>query len=187
MGMDIFGLNPKLTEKKPEIEFENSTEEERTAYWQKMDEWKEANPGCYFRANLWSWRVINKIINLVNVDFKLNLDVEGFGSNSGNGLNNHEDCNELADAMERYLQINNDFKSSEIMYLNLGMWVADDNTFNVNQEIENQLNDKFPVGTILYSSVVTENGLVKPAWGTSIKHVRKFIEFLRNCNGFEIH
>ena len=62
--MDIYGLNPTLTEKRPEIEYEGSTEEERKIYWNKLEAWEEANPGYYFRANVWSWRPINKIINL---------------------------------------------------------------------------------------------------------------------------
>ena len=51
--MDIYGLNPTLTEERPEIEYEGSTEEERKIYWNKLEAWEEVNPGYYFRANVW--------------------------------------------------------------------------------------------------------------------------------------
>ena len=55
MGMDIYGLNPTLTEERPDINYETSNEEERKIFWEQLDAWEEANPGYYFRANLWSW------------------------------------------------------------------------------------------------------------------------------------
>lgn len=187
MGMDIYGLNPELTEERPDIDYPSSTEQERNIYWNKLNDWEDANPGCYFRANVWSWRVINKVIDLVNVGFNLELDLEGFGSNSGNGLKNGEDCNKLADAIEKYLLNNSDFRNSEMMYLSLGMWISEDNSFSVEKDLEEELNIQYPIETILYSGVVTKDGLARPAWSTSISHFRNFIKFLRNCNGFEIH
>ena len=185
--MDIYGLDPKLTEEKPEINFQDSTEEERHEYWKKLDEWEEANPGYYFRANVWSWRPINKIINKVNVDYNLDLDTEGFGSNSGNGLKNQADCDLLANAIENYVENNENLLNSQVMYVNMGMWVADDNTFTIKSSEEDKLNRDYPIGSILYSSIITDQGkLVRPAWSTSLEHIREFINFLRHCGGFEI-
>jgi hypothetical protein len=187
MGMDIYGLNPTLTEERPEIEYEGSTEEERKIYWNKLEAWEEANPGYYFRANVWSWRPINKIINLLNAKHDLDLDTEGFGSNSGNGLKTQQECDLLANVMEDYIEDNQSLNDSQTMYVNLGMWVADDNTFTIKEHQENKLNRDYPVGSILYSSVITDEGnLVRPAWGTNVEHFKEFVRFLRNCGGFEI-
>jgi hypothetical protein len=187
MGMDIYGLNPKLTEERPEIDWETSTEEERDLYWKKLNSWEEANPGYYFRANLWSWRPLNKIINLVNLTHNLNLDVEGFGSNSGDGLKTQEECSLLADAIEEYLENNQNLNDSQVIYVNLGMWVANDNSFSIKKQQETKLNRDYPIGSVLYSSIITDEGnLVKPAWSTDIEHIKEFINFLRHCGGFEI-
>ena len=185
--MDIYGLNPTLTEEKPEIEYEGSTEEERKTYWAKLQAWEEANPGYYFRANVWSWRPINNIIHKVNVDYNLDLDTIGFGSNNGNGLRTQQECDSLADAMEDYIKNNQNLNDSQVIYINLGMWVADDNTFTIKEHQEDKLNRDYPVGSILYSSIITDDGmLVRPAWGTNVEHLREFVRFLRNCGGFEI-
>ena len=48
MGMDVYGINPKLKGDKPDIDWENSpSEQERERYWK----WQEENPGYYFRNN----------------------------------------------------------------------------------------------------------------------------------------
>ena len=67
------------------------------------------------------------------------------------------------------------------------MWVNDNGGFSVPEHIQEQLNEQYPIGTKLHTSVVASNGeLVNPAWGVSRKHVMNFIDFLYNCGGFEI-
>ena len=56
MGMDVYGLNPQLKSEKPEIDFSNATEEQRTEYFEAMDTFEQQNPGFYFRNNVWWWR-----------------------------------------------------------------------------------------------------------------------------------
>jgi hypothetical protein len=187
MGMDIFGIAPVKVGEMPNINYEESTKEERDQYHAEMNAWEEINPGYYFRANVWSWRPINAIIDVVNLRFELGIDTSNFGDNSGGGVEDPEKCIQLADCMDKYLKSNAQFNTSETMYLNLGLWVADDNTFTITDELEQKLNRQYPVGSILYSSVIANNGqLVKPAWATSVEHVKGFVKFLRNCNGFEI-
>jgi len=158
MGMDVYGKDPKNEE------------------------------GKYFRANLWSWRPIQMLISHTNEQYNLGFNLDGYGDNSGAGLNNQEDCDQLADAMLHVVESDKDFTDDyDTLYVNLGMWVNDNGGFSVSKEQEEKLNEQYPIGTILYTSVVASNGeLVNPAWGTSRKHVLQFIEFLRNCGGFEI-
>lgn len=187
MGMDIFGIAPVKVGEMPDINYEESNKEQRDQYRIDLNAWEKANPGYYFRANVWSWRPINGIIDVVNAKFKLGIDTSDFGSNSGGGIVDPAKCIELADCMDEYLKSNAQFNSSETMYLNLGLWVADDNSFSIDDTLEQKLNRQYPVGSILYSSVIADTGqLVRPAWGTDVEHVREFITFLRNCNGFEI-
>ena len=185
MGMDIYGLNPTLTEERPDINYETSNEEERKIFWEQLDAWEEANPGYYFRANLWSWRPIENAINLVNEHYKLGFNVEGFGVNSGKGLKDQEECNLLAKHLQEYINVL-ELKEDEVMYICMGMWVEESGRF-LNDEDEAILNEQYPIGEVLYGSIITKDGkIVRPSHGISYNHFKKFITFLENCGGFEI-
>ena len=73
MGFDISGVNPKMNTKKDEFpllkkyDWDNyKTFEDRSnamkenneedAYWEQYEEELAANPGIYFRNNVWWWR-----------------------------------------------------------------------------------------------------------------------------------
>ena len=61
MGFDLHGENPTVKEgtvKPKEINWDTATQEEKEAYWEAQDKFREANPGDYFRANVWFWRPI---------------------------------------------------------------------------------------------------------------------------------
>ena len=57
--------------------------------------------GNYFRANIWSWRPILDLIRQVNKRQKLNLNLDGWGCNDGNGLHTQAECDALASALEK--------------------------------------------------------------------------------------
>lgn len=158
MGMDINGRNPKNTR------------------------------GEYFRANVWSWRPMHMLIETANSLDNLDIDTSNYGNNSGAGLETQEECDKLADSIEKIINEDKNFNDeSDTIYVNLGMWVNDNGGFSVPNHIEKELNEQYPVGTLLYTSIVASNGeLVNPAWGTSRSHVTDFIYFLRSCGGFEI-
>jgi hypothetical protein len=50
MGMDIYGLKPKVKGKRPEIDWNKpTTEEERNKYFKKLEKFEAENVGYYFR------------------------------------------------------------------------------------------------------------------------------------------
>ena len=66
------------------------------------------------------------------------------------------------------------------------MWVNDEGSLLTSAENE-ELNDEYEIGKIMYTPVVTASGkVVKPAYSTSKSHLEEFINFLRHCGGFEI-
>lgn len=69
MGMDVYGKNPSSPE------------------------------GEYFRANIWSWRPIHQLCELV-----LKRQLPEWSFNDGKGFKSQKECNKLADALERYLR-----------------------------------------------------------------------------------
>lgn len=60
MGVDIYGLSPKLTKPKPEIpdDYQDLDSDDQKAFWDIIEEWEQENPGYYFRNNWWHWRPI---------------------------------------------------------------------------------------------------------------------------------
>ena len=61
MGFDLYGERPTIKEgtvKPKEINWDTATQEEKEAYWEAQYKFREANPGDYFRANVWGWRPI---------------------------------------------------------------------------------------------------------------------------------
>ena len=156
MGMDIEGIKPKNVK------------------------------GQYFAANLWAWRPINFICSYVNDKEQLGFNMEYWDSNSGYGLNNGNDCNILADAIERLLVIVPDLnEDDDKLYVNMGFWVDESSIFIIDKD---ELNKEYPIGTIMFTSIIDKNGRkVEPAHSISLGRLKDFIEFLRNSGGFKIY
>lgn len=187
MGVDIYGISPKLRSEKPEINYEMASEKEKEGYWKIADDWEKENPGYYFRSNWWGWRPIHVLADIAINVAELPFTTKGWGGNNGHGLKTQEDCDLLADAMELVLLLNkkNVEEDTDKIYICLGSWVTSDGRFVSNDE---KLNEDYPSATILYSGVISGEGeLVFPAHSASLSLVKEFITFLRECGGFEIH
>ena len=191
MGVDISGLNPVVnTERPPYIDYDNATQEEKDAYWELIEKYRRENPGEYFHSNWWGWRPIHALCEVVQQKYKLRINTSLWGENSGGGLRNPEICNKLADCIEQHISENlsEELKEDDDrIYLNLGSWTTTDGRF-VGQEINQQLNEKYPFGTVLHTCVVLEDGMImEPSHSSSYGRIKEWIAFLRNCGGFEIY
>ena len=190
MGMDVVGLDPQIVGEKPQRpeNWTELTEYQQDMYYNSMDLWKSNNPGVYFRANCWSWRPIHAICNFAIQIAELPFDTNNWGYNDGGGLKTQEECNDLANAIELYLELNNGnmHDIDDIIYLCLGSWCKADGGF-ISQATCDELNEAHPTGTILYTGVVAKNGtLAFSSHSSSLNHINNFISFLRKCGGFEI-
>ena len=61
MGFDLHGENPTIktgTVRPKEIDWDTATDKEKEKYWDLQNKFRDANPGEYFRANVWGWRPI---------------------------------------------------------------------------------------------------------------------------------
>lgn len=160
MGVDISGKNPKTEE------------------------------GDYFGLNWWGWRPINAICEMAAYDSKLKIDFEHWGSNDGKGLKTQKQCDKLADAIEQLIStklnesINNDEDRIQIV---LGSWCEAGTGKFIDSETQLKLSQQFEYGSLLYTPIVAENGMmVESAHSTSLGIIKRFINFLRGCGGFEI-
>ena len=188
MGVDISGNNPIIRSPKPQYpNWNDIDEEEKEMFFKHLDKWEEENPGDYFRSNWWGWRPIVMLVEFANEDNELGFDLTNWGSNDGAGLDNQEDCNKLADALEESITTQTELEDEvDTIYLNLGMWTSMDGKF-LGEEINEQLNEQYPYGTILYGGVVMDDGsIAQPSHSAPLRHVKNFISFLKECGGFEI-
>jgi hypothetical protein len=188
--MDVYGIAPQTVGEKPKRpeNWDSLTEHEKEMYYNDVSIWENSNPGTYFRANCWAWRPIHAICDMAIHIAELPFDTYGWGENGGHGLKTQEECNMLANAIELYLTLNNAnmHDQDDTIYLCLGMWATSDGRF-IGKELEDKLNKDYPMGTILYRGVVTDDGkLVWPAHSCPLYHIQNFVTFLRKCGGFEI-
>jgi len=199
MGMDITGRNPKIRGEAPkEIDWFNSTQEEKDAYMNAKNEFQDNNPGVYFRANLWSWRPIAEVINYCNNVMALNLPetfLDGMHYNSGAGLETQEECDKLAIAIEA--MIIGKFDHWDYIGVNYKMYarkvvdpegkIFEENLYNnpeLVQELEQHLGDDIFVrdGVFEYKGIEYNT-----SHATDMDHLLDFVVFLRECGGFEIY
>ena len=190
MGMDVIGLDPQIVGEKPQEpkNWDSLTEYDKDMYYNDLDIWRANNPGVYFRASCWSWRPIHAICDCAIHIAELPFDTKGWGENSGFGLKTQLDCDILADAIELYLTLNNAnmHDQDDTMYLCLGSWTTSSGRF-MPKDLEEELNEAYPLGTILYRGVVTKDGTLSyPSHSCPLYHIQNFVTFLRKCGGFEI-
>jgi len=188
MGVDISGIKPIIRSPKPQYpNWNDIDEEEKEMFFKHLDKWESENPGDYFRSNWWGWRPIVMLVEFANEDNELGFDLSNWGSNDGAGLDNQEDCNKLADALEESITTQTELEDEvDTIYLNLGMWTSMEGKF-LGEEINEQLNEQYPYGTILYGGVVMDDGsIAQPSHSAPLRHVKNFISFLKECGGFEI-
>jgi hypothetical protein len=84
MGMDVYGLKPKIKGKRPKIDWDKpTTEEERNKYFKKLEKFEAENVGYYFRNNVWFWRPLANLITVLNEDWLTDEQKERLQDNSG--------------------------------------------------------------------------------------------------------
>lgn len=191
MGVDIYGISPKLTETKPELpdNYEELSQEQVQSYWKMREEWEQSNPGFYFRNNWWHWRPLQMLISVFNETEELLIPEENLkqlGENGGGGIDDKGTCEQLAKCFKDYAE---HMKSKDIkaVYLNTGWWnVKDSNTFSLKDEaIIEALNAKYP--GIFFEQAELDGVLYEPSHATNIDNIEEFAIFLENCNGFQIY
>ena len=94
MGFDVSGLNPKINKHESEYEYyrndteiwKEKNEELRKKYYKEMDDYHNANPGVYFRNNVWWWRPLWAYVVEKCGDFMSDDDIGGGAYNDGHEI-----------------------------------------------------------------------------------------------------
>ena len=102
MGMDVYGKNPqqnadinkfKVYAKYSKMDFNEKWEHldadrtKREKYWKEEDQYQRANPGVYFRNNVWWWRPLWNYVCTICDDILDEEDHDNGHSNSGHQIN----------------------------------------------------------------------------------------------------
>lgn len=190
MGVDIYGRKEKWLGVKPEIDWKKEhSEEAKDEFFKLLDEFEETNPGYYFRSNWWAWRPIQMLCQVAADKHDLDINFKYWGSNDGKGLENQEDCNALADALDDILKTDGGFEDDyDTLYMNLGSWTDQKGSF-IDQELRDRLDKELPLGQVTFTGIMlSDQGttVYYPSHGCDKRHVMNFIKFLRDCGGFKI-
>lgn len=194
MGVDIYGISPKLTSPQPEMphDYNDFTQEQHKAYWSMRSEWEESNPGYYFRNNWWHWRPLQMLISVFNEQHSLNIseeEINGLGSNSGTGIKDKGHCEQLSVYFNEFAQqMRTD--NQQIAYLNSGWWHFKDKSLNDGRAITDkalieELNNAFP--GIFFTAPILNGVEYEVSHETIPDNIEEFALFLENCNGFKIY
>ena len=87
MGFDLYGMNPKVGEvKAPErptdaVLYESQDKGPRDEYFEKLQAYESANPGSYFRRNVWGWRPLWQFACVIAPDILDDQDEQSGGFN----------------------------------------------------------------------------------------------------------
>jgi hypothetical protein len=120
--------------------------------------------GEYFRANVWSWRPIHALVIELCSDLLDEETLEDLAYNDGAGPKDPETCVEMARRFEAWME-----QHTEGHKLDLGLRTTKDGKFVTEEELaenpELETESPYQVGD---------------------DHLKAWIEFLRNCGGFEV-
>ena len=103
MGMDVYGIDPKVNEiddsklsiylKYKDMDFDDKwkeldkDEDLREQYWKQKHTFEDLNPGAYFRNNVWWWRPLWDYVCRQCEDILTEEDMDGCTNNSGYEIN----------------------------------------------------------------------------------------------------
>ena len=101
MGFDLHGMNPKMNMKPEELtvyykynrmdfnekwEALDADKKLSKQYWNEREKYEEANPGIYFRNNVWWWRPLWRYVCEQFPDILGERDEEGGSYNDGHAI-----------------------------------------------------------------------------------------------------
>lgn len=132
-----------------------------------MDVWgraPSAPAGQYFRANIWSWRPIQALINQLCADLLDEQTLVKLGVNVGAGPTEAATCVAMAERFDRWLEQHVDGHQ-----LDLGLRVT-------------------PEGRFVSDAERTANPALETVspYAVEDEHLKEWVEFLRHCGGFEV-
>lgn len=137
MGMDVYGINPKLKSEPPTIDWESKPSQEETdAYFEAREKWELENPGSYFRNNIWWWHPLWDFVCISCGDFMTEEDAEHGHHNGGHEID-EEKAEQIVERLTFLLKIGGVKKYEEERQAHLEALPEDDFNRNYPFSVEN--------------------------------------------------
>lgn len=137
MGMDVYGINPKLKSEPPTIDWESKPSQEETdAYFEAREKWELENPGSYFRNNIWWWHPLWDFVCISCGDFMTEEDAEHGHHNSGHEID-EETAEQIVERLTFLLKVGGVKKYEEERQAHLEALPEDDFNRNYPFSVEN--------------------------------------------------
>jgi len=185
MGFDIYGLNPTQLTSKPEIlnkDWGDLNEQETEIYFDARRKYEQANPGEYFRNNVWWWRPLWDYVCVVCDEVLSDKDKDGGCHNSGHKISEKK-TNEMCELLKIEILLDKHKEYEEIYKerinnLPLEQCSVCEGTGQREQNMKRR-------------ECTSCNGLGKrKSWDSnypfSAENVERFVDFLSYCNGMQI-
>ena len=200
MGMDVYGVNPKIhkgTKKpdRPENLHEGASRAVIDKYFKQSQEFEDKNPGVYFRNNCWGWRPLAYFIT-EHCDWLTTEQKGHLQDNSGFEFSEDEALS-IADTLQKKVQDGSTAEREEVNKREMA--VAEEWNKGINaQQGELEKDVKKETG----NAKIVPYDYPEPfhkRWDDLQKqidnkahypfresNVKEFICFLRECGGFQV-
>ena len=198
MGFDLYGMNPNIKKdsvKPPAIDWKHSTEKEKKKYFKISNQWEADNVGVYFRNNVWWWRpladLVIKLCKLLDEKQKDHLH------DNGGYEYNEATANYIADTLEAFVKspvakrseiehrkemkkawLHNKKVNVKLKALEIEAIARTGNKKIAPCDYPKDLNAK-------WDSIYGERDHTD-SYPFTLKNVKEFIKFLRECGGFTV-
>lgn len=197
MGMDIYGLNPKLKGKRPKIDWDKpTTEKERDKYFEDLSNFEAENVGYYFRNNVWWWRPIADLIIGLNEDWLTEEQKERLHDNSGFEFS-EEEAMKIKLSLEKVIN-NGWLKKAEIAWKKkakkaeewnkgIALEMEELKKQAIKETAKTDIAPKdYPPHLKLKWNKLWESEDRNSSYPVSVENTKNFVSFLSECGGFKI-
>ena len=199
MGMDVYGLNPKIHEgtKQPDRP-ENLHKLSRNVvdkYFKQVEEYETKNAGVYFRNNCWWWRPLANFM-IAHCDWLTQEQQKRLHDNSGFEFSEHE-ATTIADTLQKKVddgtasrrEKENELERKVAEAWNKGLQEKQD---ELGEQAKKETGNPRIVPQDYPGHIYTKWSALQKQhnWNSSYpfreENIKEFIKFLRECGGFQV-
>ena len=198
MGFDLYGLKPKIKKdsvRPPAIDWNKCTDKEKKKYFKISNQWETDNVGIYFRNNVWWWRPLADLVE--KLCFFLDDKEKEHLHHNGGYQYDEATAHRIADALEAFVkssvakrtviahnkarkkaEAHNKKVSLKLKALDMDAIARTGNKKIAPCDYPKDLHDK-------WENIYREHDHTA-SYPFSLKNVKEFVKFLRQCGGFSV-
>ena len=198
MGFDLYGMNPKIKKgsvKPADVDFQKSSDAELKKWRTSHVKYQNDNVGIYFRNNVWWWRPLADLVE--KLCFFLDDKQKEHLHDNGGYEYDEATAHKIADTLEAFVkssvakrtqiehkkqmkkaEAHNKKVQVKLDALKMDAIAATGNKNIAPRDYPKDLNDK-------WDSIYCEYDHTS-SYPFTLKNVKEFITFLRECGGFTV-